>query len=384
MTIDFLSLRDFKCHVALDIQLAPFTVLTGLNSSGKSSVCHALALLAQSFREPGRQSGNELLLNGDLVRLGTLGDIQNQTTDNQFFEVSLRDETSEVAWQFAGDRRNSKAVLHNAESRTLNGTGEKVFSDVSLDGNGEHFVVDILRNLEFLTTLRSDPAEIISTLGSDFNNRIGPLGKGAVPILYLNDQTHVSESLRIGNVPPTLPRQVEAWMRHFFPGFAMEIQPVDSAMDHVTLRIRTESSGEFHLPSNVGYGPYYLLPVVVAALTRTPGQLLMLDSPEAHLHPSCQNEVAKFLGLVAASGVQVLVETHSDHFVNGTRIAVYEKKIAAENVILHYFGGLLEDGDAHRHSTISIDSEGLLDHWPSGFCDQYETDLSSLTKWSRT
>ena len=87
-------------------------------------------------------------------------------------------------------------------------------------------------------------------------------------------------------------------MNKFFPGFAMDIQPADGSMDVLTLRIRTDISGEFHLPSNVGYGPYYALPVVTAALSAKPGGLLILDSPEAHLHPRCQNEMAKFKGAI--------------------------------------------------------------------------------------
>jgi predicted ATPase len=381
MSLTFLSLRDFKCHAALDLPLAPFTILTGLNSAGKSSVFHALALLGQSIRDGGRTSGNDLLLNGDLVRLGTVGDVQNQSTDHHTFEVTLRDGTSEISWCFGGERRASKAALKEGVCRGLDGDQEAVFSDFSLGKDEDNSIVTFLRDMELLTILRRDPADLPSPVESDFENRVGTQGEGAVPLIYLNDQMHVSEHLRIENVPPTLPRQVEAWMRHFFPGFAMEIQPVDSAMDVMVLRIRTDLSGEFHMPANVGYGPYYVLPVVAAALSRTPGQLLMIDSPEAHLHPSCQSEIARFLAKVAATGVQIMIETHNDHFINGARKAVKEKDIAADFVLLHYFGAATPDGDAHTHSTIKIDSEGTLDQWPKGFFDQYEIDLARLTEW---
>ena len=170
-------------------------------------------------------------------------------------------------------------------------------------------------------------------------------------------------------------------MQHFFPGFAMQIQPADSAMDIMTLRIRTSISGEFHLPANVGYGPYYVLPIVTAALSRKPGEILIVDSPEAHLHPFCQNEMAQFLAKVAATGVQVIVETHNDHFINGARQAVKSEAIPPESVILHYFGDTETEDGVHKHSTISINAKGTLDHWPKGFCDQYERDLARLTDW---
>ncbi len=381
MSLTFLSLRDFKCHAALDLPLSPFTILTGLNSAGKSTVCQALALLGQSIRGGGGRSKAELILNGDLVRLGSIGDVQNQATDQDAFSITLRDEDVEIAWAFSGERRESKAKLRNGAIRLLNGDRDTTLSTVAFDDADGVQVVTLLRDLEYLTILRQDPANAPLPIQSDFENRVGTIGEGAVALLYLNDQTRISKSLCLEHAPPTIPRQVEAWMAYFFPGFAMEIQPADSGMDVMTLRIRTDLSGEFHLPPNVGYGPYYVLPVVTAALSRTPGQILMVDSPEAHLHPSCQNEMAKFLAKVAATGVQVLVETHNDHFINGVRQAVKDKAIPPDSVLIHYFGASTPSDDAHAHSTIALDTDGTLDHWPKGFCDQYEHDLARLSGW---
>lgn len=380
MNLNFVSLRNFKCHASLDLPLAPFTVLTGLNSAGKTTVCQALALLGQSIRSGGKRSCDELFLNGNLVRLGSVGDIQNQVTEQDSYSITLRNDKVEIAWVFSGERRDSKANLQKGVLRLLSGEKETTFSSVMCDDNDGESVVTLLRDMAYLTNLRNDPADIATAIDSDFDNCIGKMGDGAVGVLYLNDQMKVTESLCKEHTPPTLPRQVESWMHHFFPGFAMDIQP-DSGMDIITLRIRTESEGEFHLPSNVGYGPYYVLPVVTAALSRRPGQLLIVDSAEAHLHPSCQNEIAKFLAKVAATGVQILVETHNDHFINGTRQAVKNKEIAPESVLLHYFGSAKHGDAAHAHSTISINCDGSLDRWPKGFCDQYERDLSKLTDW---
>lgn len=133
MSLNLLSLRDFKCHAALDLPLAPFTILTGLNSAGKSTVCQALALLGQSLRAGGGHARSELLLNGDLVRLGTFGDVQNQTTDRNAFSIRLRDETVEASWVFTGERRASRATLQDGAFRLLNGERETVLSALAFD-----------------------------------------------------------------------------------------------------------------------------------------------------------------------------------------------------------------------------------------------------------
>ena len=170
-------------------------------------------------------------------------------------------------------------------------------------------------------------------------------------------------------------------MQAFFPGFAMDIQPAATTSDLLMLRIRTEQVGTFHLPSNVGYGPYRALPIVTAALSAEPNQLLLVDSPDAHLHPACQNKMAKFLAKVAATNVQIIVETHNDHFVNGARQAVKDGTIKRQDLLLHYFGPCGSEDGAHEHRTISVDQKGAPDQWPKGFCDQYEADLAQLTDW---
>lgn len=382
MSLTLLSLRDFKCHTALDLPLAPFTILTGLNSAGKSTVCQALAFLAQSLRAGKGLSPMPFPLNGDLVCLGCMGDVLNQMTDQDCFSITLRDDNIDLALQFSGDRRDTKALLKHGVVRYLNGQHEESFTQQFFQDPHSKLMATLLLELEYLTILRSDPAEVTyRNTVSEPEVRIKKDGDGTVAVLYLRDQTKVHEQLCMQNVPPTLPRQAEAWMEHFFPGFAMDIQPADSAMDILTLRIRTDRSGEFHLPGNVGYGPYYALPVVTAALVAQPGSLLIFDSPEAHLHPKCQNAMAGFLATVAKTGVQILVETHNDHFINGVRQAVKSDIIPADSTIVHYFGDATDAVDTHRHSTISIDAKGSLDHWPEGFCDQYERDLANLTEW---
>lgn len=50
--------------------------------------------------------------------------------------------------------------------------------------------------------------------------------------------------------------------------------------------------------------------------------MLIIENPELHLHPKAQSELALFLSTVAHAGVQVVIETHSDHIVNGVRKSV--------------------------------------------------------------
>jgi predicted ATPase len=85
------------------------------------------------------------------------------------------------------------------------------------------------------------------------------------------------------------------------------------------------------------------------------------------------------LARFAKAGVQVLVETHSDHVLNGVRLAVRHNVIGFNDVTVHFFSGPTET----RHGILSlrIDKNGTLDAWPEGFFDQSERDLTVLAGW---
>jgi predicted ATPase len=144
--------------------------------------------------------------------------------------------------------------------------------------------------------------------------------------------------------------------------------------DLATLHVRSSTTEDWFLPTNVGFGISYALPIVIAGLATKAGTQLIVDSPEAHLHPAAQSALGAFLARVAACGVQVLVETHSDHILNGIRRAVVGQLIQHSDVVIHFLTGTQPPAE------IGIDERGRLDEWPAGFFDQLEIDLRMITK----
>jgi predicted ATPase len=136
-------------------------------------------------------------------------------------------------------------------------------------------------------------------------------------------------------------------------------------------------------PTSVGFGLSYTLPVVVALLATPPGGLVLIENPEAHLHPRGQMAMGELIARAASAGVQVLVETHSDHVLNGLRLAVKDGLVAHGDVALHFFRRTerQEKGVARiRHVVDSptLDADGRIDVWPEGFFDQYDLALGRL------
>lgn len=146
-------------------------------------------------------------------------------------------------------------------------------------------------------------------------------GEHSIAILFNNLDQDISSSLTLKTAPPTLFQQVQARMREFFPGFEYTIEPIDK-INAVTLGIRTSEDTDFHRPMNVGFGLTQILPIIISCLTAQQGIFLIIENPEVHLHPKGQAMMGEFLAEVANNGVQIIIESHSDHVLNGIRRAV--------------------------------------------------------------
>ncbi|MGH7297391.1 MAG: AAA family ATPase [Polyangiaceae bacterium] len=182
-------------------------------------------------------------------------------------------------------------------------------------------------------------------------------------------------------MPRTLPKQVEAWLRDIVPGIELRVEtfPALSAMA-VRLR-RSGQATEWLRPQNIGFGVSYVLPIVVAGLVAQPGSMIIVENPEAHLHPQGQSVLARFLARVATSGVQLVVETHSDHFLNGLRLAVVaDDPLRPDDLAVQYFSCAEGGVQVER---IRVTERGALSAAPSGFFDQSEKDLAAILRARR-
>ena len=176
----------------------------------------------------------------------------------------------------------------------------------------------------------------------------------------------------------TFRKQLDGWLGSLFPGAEANVQ-YSAALSQMNLQFRLSALGSWRRPSNIGYGLTYAFPILVALLAATENQVILIDSPESHLHPSAQSQMGRILASFSAAGVQIIVETHSDHLLNGVRLAVRDRIVAPEDLRIHFFGG--PDGNEHGVTRPRIGAGGEIYEWPEGFFDQGEKDLSRLAGW---
>ena len=383
-----IDLRHFKCFETLKLPLCPLTLLSGINSSGKSSVLQGLVLLHQTMRE--HEWSSRLMLNGDAVRLGTVADVIDRDHSRDSFGVALLDVDARFQWEFEGERNEMSMAVKRASGemddgtvRETDGTGPlRYLLPAPFDGAGAR-LTGRLRRLTYLTAERLGPREHYAFYDPQLTPVVGPRGQHAASVLHSRRDDGVLDGLLSSDaVGRTLFPQVEAGMKRFFPGCELTIERIPRA-NSVTLGIRPSRDAEFLRPVHVGFGVTQVLPIVVAVMSAGEDDLLLIENPEIHLHPAGQAEMGMFLAQAAAAGAQVVIETHSDHVLNGIRRAVKTGVAKPDDVALHFFRPRREDGEEQAQVVSpSLDDDGNVDEWPDGFFDQFDKDMTHFAGWS--
>ena len=375
-----LDLRFFKCFERLRLPLAPLTLLTGLNASGKSSVLQALVLLHQTMRE--HEWTTRLALNGAGVRLGTMPDVVDEVFGRRSFEIALMDDEDTCGWTFEGDRRDMSMAVQqvSVSGRTIEAPQSLRYllpSDAE-SATPAAALARRLRDLTYITAERVGPQEAYALEDPHVVNVVGPRGEHAMSVLHWGRDEPVSADLALPGAPASRFRQVEQRMRTLFPGCTLELQQAPRA-NAVTLGLRTSDDTGFHLPAHTGFGLTQCLPIVIAALSASRGDILLVENPEIHLHPAGQVLMGQFMADVARAGMQVLVETHSDHVLNGIRRAIKAGRLAADQTVIHFFRP--RSDDQPQVVSPAMDDSGNIDSWPEGFFDQFDKDASYFAGW---
>jgi len=357
-------MEGFKCFHALRLSLGGLTLATGFNGGGKSTALQPLLLIAQAMRLGARTT---LPLNGPLVRLGTAGDIAPGDTE---LPMLLRAEGQSSALDYRPALQAGERIL------TLT---DPLYPSEAPDRE-EMRLVDALRTLSYLGAVRMGAEDAFPMPEQEGAPDVGHDGRFAP---YWYDRLVDEEVSKARHYPDadaaTFRKQLDAWLGSLFPGAEVNVQNA-VALSQLNLQFRLSELGSWRRPSNIGYGLTYAFPILVALLAARDGQVIVIDSPEAHLHPSAQSQMGRILAHFAAAGVQIVIETHSDHLLNGVRLAVREGVVPHDAVQLHFFSG--PEGREHGVVSPTVGPQGEIYEWPDGFFDQGEKDLSRLAGWS--
>lgn len=363
-----LNLQNFKCFKNQHLTLSPLTLLSGLNGTGKSTVIQSLLLLRQSYLQKALDSDG-LYLNGDLVSVGTGQDALYQYADEE--KISFSIETSnnlKASWLWKYEKTSEFLKVENKQ--VDDGIYRlDLFSD----------------NFQYLSAERIGPRTFFKT--SQFNvknhKQLGIRGEYTTHFLSVFQYEPIpnEELMHPEAQSRNLKQQVNAWLGSISPGARLDVKD-HHEIDLVSLRYafvgERDVTNEYR-PTNVGFGLTNVLPIITAILAAPTGSILLIENPEAHLHPLGQVEIGKLIAKAANVGVQIILETHSDHVLNGIRIAVKKGEITPENVSIHFFERSWDEQQiTHDVISPSVDKNGRINRWPKGFFDEWDKSLDEL------
>jgi predicted ATPase len=369
--IKSLSIRNFKRFVDADFSFGALTVLTGLNSAGKSTVIQSLLLA----RQAAEKKHSVIQLNGPYgLTLGEAKDVLSETASSSDISFIIESTSTRQGVEFKFNADDEQDL--NLKYEVIGDTPKE------LCGLGGAFA--------YLTAERLGPRDMLGVTAEDIEQLgVGTQGEFTGQVLALHETRQVPEhqrqvrpELRMPAMEerldiPKLRTQAEYWASHIISPIQIMAQRLPQLSASIIRYSEPGALGEQRRPTNVGFGVSYSLPIIVAGLLMPRDGLLIVENPEAHLHPAGQSRLGRFLGRVAGSGAQVVVETHSDHVINGIRLAaVADRVIEPSDILIHFF-----ESDIH---TIKVSPKGTLSYWPKGFFDQIEEDLETLARAKRS
>lgn len=356
-------LKNFKCFEEISVECRLLNLFTGINGMGKSTIIQALLLLRQTSEVvvPGRE--NHALLNGKYVSLGTLKDISYWYKKDEEIRISLKEDTDCFECKYSSER-NALLVQYQIIKLQPENLGGAGFEYISAERLGPRRYYDDLERESYSSA------------------QVGVNGEHTISSLYsLGSDLKVYENIKHdGEGSDILELQVNAWMSEISPGIKVKAVPyLDANLMGLRYAKQSRLGEESTNAVNMGYGVSYALPVVVALLKARKGDILIIENPEAHLHPKGQRQIGELAAKAAANGVQIIMETHSDHVLNGVRLAVKQNEIQPEKVAIHYFGVYEEEGIwKHEKTSPEIMEDGSLTNWPEGFFDEWDKAIDLL------
>jgi len=358
-----LYIKNFKALKELDLKLSNINVFTGLNGMGKSTILQVLLLLRQSQNTLNKG----IKLNGDLVKIGTF--------EEAFCEAAEGDEIV-----FKLELANNQIINFQTKYKIQN-KKETVLPTFIYDSENENIALFGDDTFLYISTDRISPKDNYNTDNTLIKNKqLGNNGELSPHFYHVNKNNNIAIKELAFDCEDkifSLEYQLNKWLGVISPNVNINTNLTQNLITlQFSYKTKSLNTNEFK-PKNAGFGLTYVFSVLVAILSSKPGDLIIIENPESHIHPRGQSELARLLALAAKNGVQVFIETHSDHILYGLRIAIKEKEIAKEEVKVYYL-----DRDENEHFSkaffIEIDDLGRIKRDVIKYFREYEHHLNRL------
>ena len=240
----------------------------------------------------------------------------------------------------------------------------------------------MLDGISYLGPLRNHPQRIYQWSG-DTPGDVGQRGESAVAAILAAQQE--GRILNRGKRRPTkaFAEFVAQWLIEMKVIHSFAVKPVAKGRKEFEVLIRTNAWSPEVKITDVGFGVSQVLPALVQAFYCPPNSTVWMEQPEIHLHPQVQSVLADVLISAvqayqdgAARNVQLIVESHSEHFLTRLQRRIAEEVIKPSEVAV-YFCRNTEDGAVLE--ALDLNLFGEISNWPTDFFGDQMGDMSART-----
>lgn len=364
--IQSIHIQNFKSIEDQIFEFKPLTILTGANSSGKSSVIQAILLYSHyTARLEESYKANSLK-----KYIDDLGDIKHLVSKGVSEEQAL-----------------IQLTINNKDETLL------ISESIGMHEVQKEQMLIFEQNLYFISANRVGQENLPQ---SDKYERCGVNGEYIFGFYEKHQNDKLENQKLIYRKEPDkdkfeplaefLSAQVNFWLRKILK---LDLIPSTERVSDSKVKLMYKNidlskrydgimKDDFNtLPFNLGAGVSYLTKILILGLSLKEGDILIVENPEVHLHPKAISRFAEFFMFLANGGIQVILETHSEHIINKTRYSVFDKQIPKENIQIYYRERFDKPFDSIRINDkgkyINIDDKII--EFPAGF---FDSDLDEL------
>ena len=368
-----LTIKNFKCFKEKTIEFSNLTVLAGSNGAGKSTVIQSFLLFAQSFeRKDFENIPKRLYINDYYCELGSSKRLLNYNADNDLIEFTFKDQS-----------HNEIQIITEKDIYDLN-----ILNIVNSEAIAENVKISQALNFvaffDFIGADRYGPKSFHHTDSNFSRINVGRFGEYTALVL------HNHGLKKLSTTTGGLLTNVNYWLGEIFGYVQIDTNFVDEA-NIAMLKVKNHPKGKYESPVNMPYGVSYLLPIIVSCLVRQipksvlfedynspveENEMVVVENPEAHLHPSAQSKLGYFLAKMS-NHIQIVIETHSEHIINGIRLATLDEDIDNNNISINFFESNDESPEPNIIN-IKVNAMNDLTDWPQGFFDQQTIDIGTI------
>lgn len=240
----------------------------------------------------------------------------------------------------------------------------------------------VLGNLYYLGPLRQHPERTYQWSG-DTPTDVGSKGEFAIAALLAATDQGRKINRGLNRQKQDFDAFIAGWLKDLgvISGFA--VKPVAKGRKEYEVLIKTHAGAPEVKLTDVGFGISQVLPAVVEAFYAPPNSTVWMEQPEIHLHPQVQAVLADvFISAVQARedgaprNVQLVIESHSEHFLTRLQRRVAEGAIPASDVAVYFCRRVT---GATELEPLKLNAYGEIENWPKDFFGDEMADVSART-----